>query len=255
MEKRLSKISINLASFLVVSLIVSGCVGTGLPGFFTEEESKELSSIDDFNLTLKPGGAFDQKALPALTPRGKWIKIPKWLAGEWQSESFTLYFSEQEGEAATKERKKVPFHNKQTFGHKKDKEGNIWHCLVQPLTTDQVRSQYNSVKQITWKAPAKVEEEQVTLRFYTTTINVEKKTNTVADITKNISEQKYSAKSSDHLLCKTKQYGQSARVGKFKKKARMHLYKKQDFQNKKIENGFDLDKSFEEFLKSQNNKN
>lgn len=217
--------------------------------FISSKDNQELTSIRELNSSLKPGSAYDTKLMPKIIPAGHWVKIPKWLAGVWASEDFTLYYNADQNGHISKETKRIPYAHKQSFGHKKDKEGNIWHCTLIPFMSDQTYTEDSAAKQITWKAPAYVGDDSVSFTFYNTTIDVNKKSGTINDISKNISKQTYSLKNDNQLLCVTNQFGKSLLSGKYRKKTRMQFFKKSEFKDVDKLEGVNLDKSFASFIK------
>jgi len=210
------------------------------------EKTVESIKFPALNPEIKLGAKYDSKIMPVLKSKVSWLKVPSWFVGTWHTDEYTLYEAEDVN-SGRKEciNQKLPAQADQTFGMQVFK-GEYWHAFVFPYKVE-LEDKNDKLIQLTWKAPAEVSKDKITITFISTKILVDKKSNKISEIINSLSTQTYKSLKPDIILVDFIQDRIDRSIGHHRTRQRAELKKVQPFMAFDELQGQDIKSDFMNF--------
>lgn len=144
------------------------------------EHHDTLPALDE---GLQSGVPFAESALEKRAKyKGKWIKIPAWFAGTFQT---TETYLEDAFDYATGQRvqlkRTIPSAGQEQRGQQKDAKGGIWHYYVESGASRSEQPGHITYSTIDWYGPEVLTNERVVMRILATSLVVDRNTGVIVD--------------------------------------------------------------------------
>ncbi len=138
------------------------------------EHSESLPAEDS---RFSAGATFDAKALPGIKSANNWFWIPSWFAGEYKTDSITRFYryDYRSGQTDLKRNTSV-LRRTEIWGWQQDRQGGIWQYDSAPYTEEVDRDTLREIQICKERAPVKITNDSVVLRFRITSIFINRKT-------------------------------------------------------------------------------
>lgn len=132
---------------------------------------------------LQEGSNFSESAVQRRAKyAGKWIRIPAWFAGTFQTNETYLESAFDYATGKQLELKRVvPSVGTEQRGQQKDNTGAIWHYYVESGSSKSEQTSHVTYSTIDWYGPEVIANDRVVMRIQATSLVVDKNTGTIVD--------------------------------------------------------------------------
>lgn len=160
---------------LLFALVVVSIYAVGASRAFAaplEGKIEHVETMPQVEPQSMPGSRYSG-SLTENEPDNRWVKIPKWLTGTWTVKEETCVFKKDfRSGRESRDPFTFPVRQKFSYGHQQDDQGNIWHYLGTPYTSQAELPNFTEFHKVRSKTAQELNDQAAAFRSEVTVTRV-----------------------------------------------------------------------------------